>query len=142
MDALAGTTDDGLGLEFRRARFSGKFRGQKAKAQITNMPLWPVAAREARAAARAPRTYAWRAAVTAIGIAIIPMSLTTSAAGASPGRAIFGGVAMLAFLYCIFGGVLRTADAIAEEKRENTLGLLFLTDLKAADVISGKLLAS
>src|SRR6185295_16622942 len=41
-----------------------------------------------------------------------------------------------------FGGVLRTADAIAEEKRENTLGLLFLTDLKVGDILLGKLLAS
>jgi ABC-type transport system involved in multi-copper enzyme maturation permease subunit len=106
------------------------------------MPFWPVAAREARAAARAPRTYAWRAAVTAIGIASIPISLSTANAATSPGRAAFIGVSMLAFLYCVFGGILRTADTIAEEKRENTLGLLFLTDLKAGDVISGKLLAS
>ena len=106
------------------------------------MPLWPVAAREARAAARAPRTYAWRAAVTAIGIASIPASLATPQATLTPGYTVFGGIATLAFFYCILGGVLRTADSIAEEKRENTLGLLFLTDLKAGDVITGKLLAS
>src|SRR3954471_20499064 len=106
------------------------------------MPLWPVAAREARSAARAPRTYGWRAAVAAVGIAVIPISLWTSASGASLGRAVFIGVAGMAFIYCLFGGSLRTADAISEEKRENTLGLLFLTDLKVGDVISGKLLAS
>lgn len=106
------------------------------------MPAWPVAAREARSAARAPRTYAWRAAVTAVGIASIPIALSTANAATGPGRAAFVGVSMLAFMYCIFGGILRTADAIAEEKRENTLGLLFLTDLKATDVIAGKLLAS
>lgn len=106
------------------------------------MPFLPVAAREARAAARAPRTYAWRAAVTAIGIAAVPIALSTPSGAVAPGRAAFVGVSMLAFLYCVFGGVVRTADSIAEEKRENTLGLLFLTDLKAPDVISGKLLAS
>jgi ABC-type transport system involved in multi-copper enzyme maturation permease subunit len=106
------------------------------------MPLWPVAAREARSAARAPRTYAWRAAVAAVGIAVIPISLWVSASGATLGRAVFVGVAGMAFIYCLFGGILRTADAIAEEKRENTLGLLFLTDLKVGDVLSGKLLAS
>jgi hypothetical protein len=106
------------------------------------MPFWPVAAREARAAARAPRTYGWRAAVTAVGIAVIPISLWVSQTAPSPGRAVFIAVATMAFIYCLFGGVLRTADAIAEEKRENTLGLLFLTDLKVADVVSGKLLAS
>lgn len=106
------------------------------------MPFWPVAAREARAAARAPRTYAWRVGVTAIGIAALPIALSTNDPTLGPGRATFVAISMLAFLYCVFGGVLRTADVIAEEKRENTLGLLFLTDLKTADVIIGKLLAS
>jgi ABC-type transport system involved in multi-copper enzyme maturation permease subunit len=106
------------------------------------MPFWPVAEREARAAARAPRTYGWRATVTAIGIAVIPISLWISRAGASQGKTVFDFVAVTAFIYALFGGVLRTADAIAEEKRENTLGLLFLTDLKVGDVLFGKLLAS
>src|ERR1044071_9708514 len=106
------------------------------------MPFWPVAAREARAAARAPPTYAWRVAVTAIGTASLPIALSTVNAAVSPGRATFVAVSMLAFLYCVFGGVLRTADVISEEKLENTLGLLFLTDLKAGDVILGKFLAS
>jgi ABC-type transport system involved in multi-copper enzyme maturation permease subunit len=106
------------------------------------MPFWPVAEREARAAARAPRTYAWRATVTGIGIAVIPISLWISRAGASQGKTVFDLVAVTAFIYALFGGVLRTADAIAEEKRENTLGLLFLTDLKVGDVLLGKLLAS
>src|SRR5690242_991025 len=106
------------------------------------MPFWPVAEREARAAARAPRTYAWRAAVTAIGIAVIPISLWISHAAASQGKTVFDFIAVTAFIYALFGGVLRTADSIAEEKRENTLGLLFLTDLKVADVLFGKLLAS
>lgn len=106
------------------------------------MPFWPVAAREARSAARAPRTYAWRAAVAAIGIAVIPITVWGSNSGAALGHSVFVGVGIVAFLYCIFGGILRTADAISEEKRENTLGLLFLTDLKVGDVLSGKLLAS
>src|SRR3954468_9742848 len=106
------------------------------------MPFWPVAEREARVAARAPRTYGWRAAVTAAGIVLIPLSLWISRTAPSPGRAMFIAFAVMAFIYSLFGGVLRTADAIAEEKRENTLGLLFLTDLKVSDVLSGKLLAS
>jgi len=36
----------------------------------------------------------------------------------------------------------RTADCLSEEKREGTLGLLFLTDLKGYDVVLGKLVAS
>ena len=84
--------------------------------------------------------YAWRAAVCATTIALVPLAMSLGAA--QPGRSVFQMISVIGFLYSIFGGVLRTADAISEEKRENTLGLLFLTDLKPADVISGKLLAS
>ena len=34
-----------------------------------------------------------------------------------------------------------TSDCLSEEKREGTLGLLFLTDLKGYDVVIGKLTA-
>lgn len=39
-------------------------------------------------------------------------------------------------------GVVYTADAVSEEKREGTLGLLFLTNLRGYDVVLGKLAAS
>src|SRR5581483_9708968 len=35
-----------------------------------------------------------------------------------------------------------TADCLSEEKREGTLGLLFLTDLKGYDIVLGKLAAT
>jgi hypothetical protein len=38
--------------------------------------------------------------------------------------------------------LLGTADCISSEKREGTLGLLFLTDLKGYSVILGKMLAT
>jgi ABC-type transport system involved in multi-copper enzyme maturation permease subunit len=47
-----------------------------------------------------------------------------------------------AALYCLFSGVWSTADCLSEEKREGTLGLLFLTDLKGYDVVFGKLVAT
>src|SRR5664279_1436043 len=47
-----------------------------------------------------------------------------------------------AVLYCLAGGVRFTADCLSEEKREGTLGLLFLTDLKGYDVVLGKLVAT
>ncbi|HEX4645320.1 MAG TPA: ABC transporter permease, partial [Verrucomicrobiae bacterium] len=43
--------------------------------------------------------------------------------------------------YALLAGVRFTADSLSEEKREGTLGLLFLTDLKGYDVIFGKLAA-
>src|SRR5947209_14959169 len=45
-------------------------------------------------------------------------------------------------LYCLLSGVRSTADCLSEEKREGTLGLLFLTDLKGYDVVGGKLVAT
>jgi ABC-type transport system involved in multi-copper enzyme maturation permease subunit len=42
----------------------------------------------------------------------------------------------------LFAGVWTTADCLSEEKREGTLGLLFLTDLKGHDVVLGKLAAT
>jgi ABC-type multidrug transport system permease subunit len=45
-------------------------------------------------------------------------------------------------LYCLAAGRLMTADCLSREKREGTLGLLFLTDLKGYDVVLGKLAAT
>jgi ABC-type transport system involved in multi-copper enzyme maturation permease subunit len=46
-----------------------------------------------------------------------------------------------AVLFALLSGPRSTADSISEEKREGTLGLLFLTDLKGYDVVLGKLVA-
>lgn len=39
-------------------------------------------------------------------------------------------------------GLFFTSDSLSEEKREGTLGFLFLTDLRGYDVVAGKLLAT
>src|SRR5207249_7315885 len=55
---------------------------------------------------------------------------------------LFGTLTFLSILYCLASGVRLTADCLSEEKREGTLGLLFLTDLKGYDVVFGKLAAT
>jgi hypothetical protein len=45
-------------------------------------------------------------------------------------------------LFCLLAGRRSTADCLSREKREGTLGLLFLTDLKGYDVVLGKLAAT
>lgn len=45
-------------------------------------------------------------------------------------------------LYCLLAGLRSTADCLSEEKRDGTLGLLFLTDLRGYDVVIGKLTAN
>jgi uncharacterized membrane protein YhaH (DUF805 family) len=42
----------------------------------------------------------------------------------------------------LFAGLFLTADCLSEEKRDGTLGLLFLTELRGIDVVVGKLMAT
>src|SRR5207249_5364389 len=58
------------------------------------------------------------------------------------GMALFVSMSILMNFYALLIGVLRTADCLSEEKREGTLGLLFLTDLKGYDIVLGKLAAT
>src|SRR4029450_3434712 len=61
---------------------------------------------------------------------------------AAHGRYLFRALFGLAFAYCLFIGIFRTADCLSEEKRDGTLGLLFLTDLKGYDIVLGTLAAT
>ena len=47
-----------------------------------------------------------------------------------------------AFSYCLLVGTFFTADCLSEEKRDGTLGLLFLTDLHSYNVVLGKWVAA
>ena len=57
-------------------------------------------------------------------------------------KSLFWGLSGLCMLYCVAAGRLMTAECMSREKREGTLGLLFLTDLKGYDVVLGKLAAT
>src|SRR6476646_6051940 len=109
------------------------------------MTFLPVVERELRVASRLPGTHWVRlvAAFVALGIGgwimVIPYVRNT------PGLLgiwLFGSMSALVNFYALLMGVLRTADCLSEEKREGTLGLLFLTDLKGYDIILGKLAAT
>lgn len=58
------------------------------------------------------------------------------------GQSLFQIFAWLAFAFAALAGLIGTADCVSSEKREGTLGLLFLTDLKGYDIILGKLAAN
>src|SRR5262245_15199743 len=58
------------------------------------------------------------------------------------GKAIFDVLALSVFAGCLVAGLGTTADCISSEKREGTLGFLFLTDLHSADVVLGKCFAT
>ncbi len=105
------------------------------------MKLLPVVARELGSIARRPSAYWLRsgaavAAFIAMGYVALVGSQGTRALDL--GRNLFEILSAGAFAYCLVAGIRGTADALSEEKREGTLGLLFLTDLKGYDVVFGK----
>jgi len=58
------------------------------------------------------------------------------------GRMLFYTLTGGVMFYALLAGIRFTSDSLSEEKREGTLGLLFLTDLRGYDVVVGKLLAT
>lgn len=110
-------------------------------------PMWlPVVGRELRVSSRRQSTYRTRAWAALLAILVFGWALMELAArqvpAAAQGRPLFLTLAVLAFVYCLLIGARVTADCLSEEKREGTLGLLFLTDLKGYDVVLGKLAAT
>src|SRR5262249_50558803 len=61
--------------------------------------------------------------------------------GQRAGNSVFSALAIFCFAYCLLTGARQAADCLSEEKREGTLGLVFLTDLRGYDVVLGKLVA-
>src|SRR5262245_3965331 len=109
------------------------------------MGFLPVVAREMSVLSRRLSTY-WSRAVTAI-IAVLTMAwlLVVSASRVSFGQlgsSIFLVLSGFCFAFALLVGMQATSDCVSEEKREGTLGLLFLTDLRAVHIILGKLAAS
>src|ERR1043166_4966493 len=54
------------------------------------------------------------------------------------GKAVFNALSIMAVAYSLLIGPFLTTDSISSEKRDGTLGLLFLTDLSSFDVVLGK----
>jgi ABC-type transport system involved in cytochrome c biogenesis permease component len=107
------------------------------------MTFLPVVERELRVVARRRGTYWGRLAVAVVGWAVAAwILLAASGAGAQNGAIVFKVLAVLLFAYAALAGLLATSDCVSEEKREGTLGLLFLTDLKGYDVVFGKLVST
>ena len=110
------------------------------------MPFLPIAERELRVAARRRATYRTRFWAVLIALIAFTWQFLWLTRGPMPsamhGRSLFTVISGLAFVYCLLIGARATSDCLSEEKREGTLGLLFLTDLKGYDVVLGKLVAS
>jgi len=105
------------------------------------MNFLPVITRELQVQARQPATnrLRWIAAAVVIGIAGILMLIGGHASPQERAKLIFISISIVSLGFVMFAGVFQTADCLSEERREGTLGLLFLTDLKGYDVVLGKL---
>jgi ABC-type transport system involved in multi-copper enzyme maturation permease subunit len=104
----------------------------------------PIVERELRVQARRRSTYGVRVVIALVGLIVGGWAMLVQF-WRSPqvlGIVLFYWLAGVTLVYAALAGVLSTADCLSEEKREGTLGLLFLTDLKGYDIVFGKLAAT
>ena len=107
------------------------------------MSVLPMVQRQLRVACRQRRSYWVRLAAAGVAMALLGGTvLVRRVQWYWSGPETFQLLAWFGFLYCLVAGGLSTADCLAVERRENTLGLLFLTDLRGYDVALGKFCAS
>lgn len=110
------------------------------------MTVLPIVDRELRIASRRRLTY-WSRPIAAL--------LLTAAFGAvqlvlwrsggtrmNLGQVEFAVLKWMLLMLVGLAGIFLTLDTLSEERREGTLGLLFLTDLRGYDIVLGKLISN
>jgi hypothetical protein len=108
------------------------------------MSFLPIVERELRVSSRRKSTYYARAAAAMLCMVISFFLLVMTTLSRSPrgaGDFMFTVLSWYALLMTLLAGVFLASDSLSEERREGTLGLLFLTDLKGYDVVLGKFMA-
>lgn len=100
----------------------------------------PIAHRELIVAGRQSWTYHTRVLAAVLLTALSVVLLGFSGGGSIP-QGTFKIVSSTVFAACLLGGMFLSADSIVAERRNGTLGLLFLTPLGGFDVSTGKLVA-
>src|SRR5882672_10472767 len=110
------------------------------------MSVLPIVRRELRLAARKRSTF-WLRVVSAITAVVLASGCLLMGGWQGVGTAQMGSILFYALTWtclaaALSAGLFFTSDCLSEEKREGTLGFLFLTDLRGYDVVSGKLLAT
>jgi ABC-type multidrug transport system, permease component len=107
------------------------------------MTFLPIVERQLRESSRRPATYRMRSLLALAALAIwFFLLMVGSNSGIRKGMMLFIAIGVLTLGFCLVAGIFLTADCLSEEKREGTLGLLFLTELKGYDVVFGKLVAT
>ncbi len=107
------------------------------------MNFLPIAIRELQVTARKLMTYYWRSISAAnaacITLAWLLVGFSGAVTASQAGTMTFQALSMLGYAMTAMASSLITCDCISEERREGTLGFLFLTDLKGYDIVVGKL---
>src|SRR6266581_4198620 len=112
------------------------------------MTFLPIVERELRVAGRKRSTFWVRVIAALVALLIGGAFLVLTIVGpfgfgaATLGRGLFAVLTWLSLATALIAGLFFTSDCVSEEKREGTLGFLFLTDLRGYDVVLGKLLAT
>lgn len=106
------------------------------------MTFLPVVERELRVAARKRSTFWLRVVAAVVAVIIGGMTLVFfRAMGTNAfniGGILFQTLGWMSLGAALLSGLFLTADCLSEEKREGTIGFLFLTDLRGYDVVAGK----
>jgi ABC-type transport system involved in multi-copper enzyme maturation permease subunit len=102
------------------------------------MNALPVIVRELRAEARNPATFSTRLAGAAILLGLLAFLWGTTPSDPRLGTVLFGGLHSALNLAIWLLVPWLSADCISRERRENTLGLLFLTPLSPFDIVVAK----
>jgi hypothetical protein len=108
------------------------------------MTLFPVIARELSIRSRQGTTYWARCGAAGLATLFALYSLGTFAGALSStaaGSATFASLSWLSLLVAC-ASIALTADCLSVERREGTLGLLFLTRLRTIELVLGKLVAA
>src|SRR5512135_557668 len=109
------------------------------------MQFLPIVERELREAARQSKTWWRRVWTMAAGLAVFGFAALVFGrftASNALGRELFSALAVFGLFLALLAGALTTADCLSRERRQGTLGLLFLTDLRSYDIVFGKLVAA
>ncbi|MHB8522971.1 MAG: ABC transporter permease subunit [Limisphaerales bacterium] len=112
------------------------------------MTVLPIVERELRVASRKPSTFWLRVAAALVALVIgsgffcLTLVPRVGFGAVNLGKGLFGVLTWISLAAALLAGLFFTSDCLSEEKREGTLGFLFLTDLRGYDVVLGKMLAT
>src|SRR3954470_23385846 len=100
--------------------------------------MLPIVHREMLVAARRRGTFTFRTVACATAIAITSIQYAVSDGDPNTGQNLFSCILVAGALFASLAGAFRTAHALAAERAQGTLGLLFLTPLNGFEVAFGK----